>query len=832
MERVPRLPPLPERYGISANNSGDTDENINVANITHRRRPELYTVDSVTDALPIDCVLVYSEHDEEQNHDNEQEHRETMTLSTRRNKFEHYLKETEGKTEYVLVHTPFPVLLRVAEDMQMKLRIEKIENQQPKSYWRRFNTWWKKTFLLHSELAPEDLGYYTAVCSSETARFKHFFGGLSDREKNSYFTAAERSLLTYELLSRSHANDFNDDHEEDEPIQNAPTKIPEGTIPLSNIAGKLRKDWATLCQCFKFQPLNLVRSYIGEKLAFYFAFIGFYNQMLIPAAFVGLLIFIYGAASAPADHATIDICGSFGDSTYMCPTCNQICPFRKLSDSCVYSTVSRVFDNAVTVVFAVLMSLWARWFIELWKRRQSVLRYDWDSTDFEGNLEPTRPEYETEIEKHRKKYLKKYNPLTKEYETVIQMKKRLPFYLVAILVVLITVAIVCTALFSIIVYRVKMNYILKETSVQAYASIIITITSAIMNLICTLGLSVLYYRLAKKITDLEHHNFQSTYDGSLTIKIYIFQFANYYSSFFYIAFFKGRFNTYPSQYGSQSFDEPCDPGGCLLELSIQLLIFMIGNQIVNIIAQLVWVMRDISACACCGGSSNKNAQKQWEIDKNLDDIDSITLIDEYITLAIQFGFVTLFAVAFPLAPLFALLNNLIELRLDAWKFLLKYRRPIPYKASGIGIWNDIISGVSYLAVLTNGVIIAWTSQFVTEVAYRSIQSTGTSLGGYVNWTLAYFPISDYNQTVIWIFVIQLVHPYYSERIVYWNVLAARLAFIIVFEHIIYVIVYSIQWLTPDVPKKIQCKIIHERVFDQRERWTSMNNARTERRKST
>ncbi|CAF3973920.1 unnamed protein product [Rotaria magnacalcarata] len=96
MERVPRLPPLPERYGISANNSGDTDENINVANITHRRRPELYTVDSVTDALPIDCVLVYSEHDEEQNHDNEQEHRETMTLSTRRNKFEHYLKETEG----------------------------------------------------------------------------------------------------------------------------------------------------------------------------------------------------------------------------------------------------------------------------------------------------------------------------------------------------------------------------------------------------------------------------------------------------------------------------------------------------------------------------------------------------------------------------------------------------------------------------------------------------------------------------------------------------------------------------------------------------------------
>lgn len=54
-----------------------------------------------------------------------------------------------------------------------------------------------------------------------------------------------------------------------------------------------------------------------------------------------------------------------------------------------------------------------------------------------------------------------------------------------------------------------------------------------------------------------------------------------------------------------------------------------------------------------------------------------------------------------LAPLFALVNNIIELRLDAWKFLSKYRRPIPHKASDIGIWSDIMSGISYFAVLTN-----------------------------------------------------------------------------------------------------------------------------------
>jgi hypothetical protein len=55
---------------------------------------------------------------------------------------------------------------------------------------------------------------------------------------------------------------------------------------------------------------------------------------------------------------------------------------------------------------------------------------------------------------------------------------------------------------------------------------------------------------------------------------------------------------------------------------------------------------------------------------------------------------------------------------------------------------------------------------------------------------------------------------------YWNITAARLAFIIVFEHIIFFIVYLMEWLVPDIPKTIQNKIDHERYIDQRERWAS------------
>ena len=66
---------------------------------------------------------------------------------------------------------------------------------------------------------------------------------------------------------------------------------------------------------------------------------------------------------------------------------------------------------------------------------------------------------------------------------------------------------------------------------------------------------------------------------------------------------------------------------------------------------------------------------------------------------LQYGFVTMFVAAFPLAPLFALLNNMIEIRLDAMNFIHNFRRPFAERAEDIGAWYGILATLTTVSFI-------------------------------------------------------------------------------------------------------------------------------------
>lgn len=75
-------------------------------------------------------------------------------------------------------------------------------------------------------------------------------------------------------------------------------------------------------------------------------------------------------------------------------------------------------------------------------------------------------------------------------------------------------------------------------------------------------------------------------------------------------------------------------------------------------------------------SSGELNLPQWEEDFVLESWEPTSLFYEYLELVVQFGFVTVFVSAFPLAPLFALINNFFEIRFDAKKIITSFKRPV------------------------------------------------------------------------------------------------------------------------------------------------------------
>ena len=79
-----------------------------------------------------------------------------------------------------------------------------------------------------------------------------------------------------------------------------------------------------------------------------------------------------------------------------------------------------------------------------------------------------------------------------------------------------------------------------DSLIYQNASLVVSVTAAIINVIFIALLSWLYRKLSVLLTDWELWPTRSDYNDALTAKLFLLQFANYYSAIFYIAFFKGR----------------------------------------------------------------------------------------------------------------------------------------------------------------------------------------------------------------------------------------------------------------------------------------------------
>ncbi|ESN98940.1 hypothetical protein HELRODRAFT_162412 [Helobdella robusta] len=373
-------------------------------------------------------------------------------------------------------------------------------------------------------------------------------------------------------------------------------------------------------------------------------------------------------------------------------------------------------------------------FLELWKRRNATLAYIWDVYSFEDH-EPDRPQHVLSGGKER---------------------SLLITYSVSMATILFMVCVVFIITAALILYRVVMTIDFCPNVPSTSCLLVSVIVATILNTIGIMVLNKVYKWVATRLTDWENRRTQTDYDDAIILKLFAFEFANSYTSCFYIAFFRGL-KLKDGLFGLGSkYNDNCGESSdvsCMPMLSFQILTLMLMKPLPKFFTDLLlpFLKKHFAKCSNRVSKRSESSNNHAHIEREYHKVpigDFTT--SEYTEKVLLYGYLMLFAASFPLAPLITVFFLIIDTRLDGKRLIKTNRRPVAFISQDIGRWFDILNFINIVGVAVNAFLIAFTSAWANK---------------------------------------------YS--------LDTKLIIVLIFENVVYALKYMIAILIPDTPKSIK-----------------------------
>ncbi|KAH9154210.1 hypothetical protein AeRB84_003651 [Aphanomyces euteiches] len=430
------------------------------------------------------------------------------------------------------------------------------------------------------------------------------------------------------------------------------------------------------------QPITDVKDYFGTKVAMYFAYLGYYTTWLGLAGLMGLLVYLAGVFY----HKTL-----FQNDK---PLIN--------STDIQNNKIGHVIEVFTIPVFGIFMVVWATLFLEGWKRRSSRLALEWGTSTIH-EVEQPRPQF---------KGITAKSPITgheiKFFSPTEKLRRRVVSWLV--LFGLLSIVILLTALIFYLRWVAVAHHPEWFTvTIEGKGYLTGSYIASAVNLAQIFIMYKIYDGISLRMNDYENHSTESSYEANYILKAIIFHFVNSYAALIYVAGLK------------KPIEAKCYENDCFNELRFSLIIIYGSQIIIGNFKEVViprffaWLNRHQHKAASTRelGTVERQFFKShygWK-----------GTFDDFLEMVIQFGYSSFFVVSFPLTPLLSFVNNILEIRIDAYRLTHDCRRPRPRYAADIGLWGNVLEQFVTIAIITNAYVIFYTRSYADVViAYLQV----------------------------------------------------------------------------------------------------------------
>eukprot|EP00343_Euplotes_focardii_P001911 CAMPEP_0205804272 /NCGR_PEP_ID=MMETSP0205-20121125/7132_1 /ASSEMBLY_ACC=CAM_ASM_000278 /TAXON_ID=36767 /ORGANISM="Euplotes focardii, Strain TN1" /LENGTH=381 /DNA_ID=CAMNT_0053073597 /DNA_START=889 /DNA_END=2031 /DNA_ORIENTATION=- len=322
--------------------------------------------------------------------------------------------------------------------------------------------------------------------------------------------------------------------------------------------------------------------------------------------------------------------------------------------------------------------------VRYWRRRCAEIDIEWDNYNLQVTSVSFRQEFVGDV---------RINPVTDKEEYHYPTNKRImryfesflittPFILLALLVMLSSLNMMGYSDKTDFFYMEFFANLAQPGAIFEKGSFLAFIPSIFMA-VAMMIVGKFYEPIAEYATQRENHKTKEAHSNSVNLKKFIFNFIFYFSHLFYVAF--------------QRLD--------LAGLRKELIILALADEFRRIASESA-----VPTILKNGFHLEKKYKSVIEEELGELSLPEYTYFEDYLELVIQYGYVSMFSVAFPLGAFITYIFLFFERRSDAYKIEKLCRRPLSLNTSDIGIWDEVMKLISFVSVFTNLFLFAYSTQ--------------------------------------------------------------------------------------------------------------------------